>query len=194
MKAIKTMALLLAISGFGLGAQAQKIKKKSGDISDLKNQSEMNLQFTYDNMAVGKYKEESEYVARKKEEYNKKEAGKGDTWEQAWKDDRENRFEPAFTELFTEHSNMTVSDKAKYTMIVHTTFTEPGFNVGVMRKNAYIDAEITIVETANPEKVVAVLLVDNAPGRDVFGYDFDTGERIKEAYAKMGKSVAKYIK
>ncbi|MGJ7031130.1 hypothetical protein GGU45_001623 [Niabella hirudinis] len=35
--------------------------------------------------------------------------------------------------------------------------------------------------------------MDNAPGRDAMGVDFDTSWRISEAYAKAGKSLSKYI-
>lgn len=88
-------------------------------------------------------------------------------------------------------ANKDVTD-AQYEMEVHTTFTEPGFNVGVTRKNAYIDAVVTFknISTGKEEAVVTVYA---CPGRDVFGYDFDTGYRIEEAYAKLGKSMAGFV-
>lgn len=191
MKSFFLAAVLTAVS---VGGYAQKIKTREGNVDALKNETTINIEFTYDNMSVGKFDNEQDYIKKKTDEYNKKEAGKGDKWAKDWVADREGRFEPKFIELFTEYSKMTESSKAKYTLIFHTTSTEPGFNVGVMRKNAYIDAEVLIVETANRSNVIAKLTVDNAPGRDVFGYDFDTGERLKEAYAKAGKSLGKYIK
>ena len=33
----------------------------------------------------------------------------------------------------------------------------------------------------------------NAPGTTFMGYDFDTGLRISEAYAKAGKEIAGYL-
>ena len=135
-------------------------------------------------------------MLQKTAEYNKKEAGRGDTWAKHWVDDRESRFEPKFIELFEKHSELDVRSQkdAKYTLIVHTTSTEPGFNVGVMRKNSEIDVEVLLVETADKGKVLGRLLINNIPGRDAFGYDFDTGERISEAYEKCGKAVGKFIK
>ena len=79
-------------------------------------------------------------------------------------------------------------------VIFKTVFTEPGFNVHVMRKNAMINAEILIVETTNPANIVATLSLDKSPGRTFGGYDYDTGERIQEAYAAAGKALAKYFK
>jgi hypothetical protein len=83
--------------------------------------------------------------------------------------------------------------EATYTVIFKTTFIEPGFNVGVARKNASINAEAIFVESANPENVLAKVSIENSPGRDAMGYDFDTGYRIQEAYAKAGKELVYFI-
>lgn len=187
--------LLLAAAAFGtVAAPAQKIKKTEGDIAPFKAEKSVNIEFSYENMSVGKFKTEKEYVDTKTTEYNKSEAGKGDKWAKAWVDDRAARYENKFTGLFTEASGKKEDASAKYTLIFRTSFTEPGFNVGVMRKNAYIDGEVLIVETANKKNIIARLLVEKAPGRDVMGYDFDTGWRISEAYAKAGKSLGKLLK
>ena len=130
-------------------SEGQKIKVIEGNIDAIKSETNLSFEFTYDSMKVGKYDKEADYVANKTQEYNKKEAGKGDTWAKAWVEDREYRFEPKFKELFTEYSEKTESKKAKYTLILKTIFTEPGYNVGISRKNAKIDAIVLIVETAN---------------------------------------------
>jgi hypothetical protein len=194
MKNLKN-TLLLVIALLSLSVlNAQHVKVTEGNLSPLKNEKEINLEFTYDNMRVGKYDKDEDYIAAKREEYNKKESGRGDTWAKSWVSDREYRFKPKFTELFEKNSEMTTKKEAKYTLIVHTTFTEPGFNVGVWKKSAEIDAEIIIVETANRGNVVAKLVVNKAPGRTFWGGDFDTGERLSEAYAVAGKVVGKYIR
>lgn len=193
MKRIKPLMLLLAIT-ISIVANAQRIKIVEGDFSVLKNEQIINTEFTYDNMKVGKYEKEEDYVSDKKESLNKKEAGKGDSWSKAWVSDRKERFEPKFNELFQQTSNMTIADDAKYTLIFKTTFTEPGFNVGVYRKNAEINADVWLVETANRDKVVAKATIQKAPGRTAYGLDFDTGERLGEAYEVSGKALGKYIK
>lgn len=174
-------------------AVAQKIKLVEGDLSPLKDQKEINAEFTYDHLTVGKDSEE-DYIRKKTAEYNNKEAGKGDTWAKAWKADRTDRYEPKFDELFNDNGDMKVGKypNAKYTLIFHNTYIEPGFNVGVARKNSYIDAEVQIVETADHNKTIAKVSIDNAPGR-MMGFDFDTGMRIMESYAVAGKKLARFI-
>ena len=194
MKLLNKCIGLLALVLFSINTNAQKIKTVDGDLSPLKDETSINIEFVYAGMSVGKFDDEKEYIAKKTDEYNKKEPGKGDAWAKSWVDDRVSRFEPKFIELFEENSKMTVKKDAKYTMIFKTTSTEPGFNIVIHRKNAEIDAEVEIVETANRKKKVASLTVSNAPGRQFGGYDYDTGVRITEAYAVAGKRLGKYIK
>jgi hypothetical protein len=185
---------LFAMALFALSANAQRIKTTDGDLSVLKNETAINIEFVYDGQSVGKFDSEKEYIQKKTEEYNKKEPGRGDSWAKSWVADRASRFEPKFIELFQENSGMTVKKDAKYTMIFKTTSTEPGFNIVIKRKNAEIDAEVWIVETANRNKRIATLTVSNAPGRTFGGSDYDTGLRISESYAVAGKKLGKYIK
>ena len=88
---------------------------------------------------------------------------------------------------------MTIAKDAKYTLIFKTMTTEPGFNIAIQRKNAEINGEFWIVETANKDKVVAKATVQKALGRTFGGFDFDTGTRLSEAYADAGKAVGRFI-
>lgn len=175
-------------------ANAQKVKTVSGDENILKSETSVNIEFTYDNISVGKYKTEQEYITDKTAEYNKKEPGKGDSWAISWKNDRQSRYEPKFIELFKINTGMSVITDAKYTLIFKTLSIEPGYNVGVMRKNAQIDAEVWIVETANKSNKLATFTISDVPGGTAFGYDFDSGLRISEAYANAGKKLGKFLK
>jgi hypothetical protein len=190
----KLTGLLLLSFLFSLQVGAQKVKTTSGSDDILKSESSINIEFKYENITVGKYKNEQDYITAKTEEYNKKEAGKGDSWAASWKNDRESRYEPKFIELFKINSGMSVLTDAKYTMIVKTVSIEPGWNIGISRKNAEIDLEVWIVETANKSSKLASFTINNVPGGTAFGYDFDTGLRISEAYAKAGKSIGKALK
>jgi hypothetical protein len=191
MKKILMFIGLLAIS---LPGMSQKIKLVEGNVSALAGQKAITVEFIYDGMTVGKEKSETEYVTKKKAELNQKEAGRGDKWSEAWVADRKDRFEPQFRELFAKHSLMTTAgDNPTYKLIFKTTRTEPGWNIGISRVPAFIDAEVIIVETANPDKVIAKLTVKNSPGRDAWGFDFDTGTRLQESYAKAGKEVGQFI-
>lgn len=193
MKSIRPLALGAAMA-LSLSMNAQRIKLLQGDLSALKSEQSINTEFTYDNMRVGKFEKEADYIADKTADLNKKEAGRGDTWAKSWVSDRETRFEPKFNEQFQESSKMTISKNAKYTLIFKTMTTEPGYNIGISRKNAEINGEVLLVETANKDKVLARASVQRALGRTFGGFDFDTGVRLSEAYADAGKAVGKFVK
>lgn len=189
--------LILFVSLLGISsAMAQKTKLYFGDLSALKGQKAIALEFSYDNMRIGMKgdKSEQQYIDESKKKQNEKEPGKGDQWEQQWIGNRKDRFEPKFRELFAKRAEMTTTDAgAKYTLIFKTVKTEPGFNVGVMRRPAFIDGEAWIVETANKSNIIAKMTVVRCAGQDVMGFDFDSGKRLEESYAKAGKEVGTYF-
>lgn len=191
-------ASLVIVVVFVSNAFSQRINVKSGDVGVLAGQKTINVEYDYSDFGVGKFATEQEYLDKKSAEYNAKEAGKGDSWKKAWVEDRKNRFEPKFEELFNkglEGKGLSLvggRPDSKYTLIVRTKFVEPGFNVGVMRKNASVDFVFDIVETSSKSKVVELSL-DKTPGGMFGGYDFDTGARLAESYAKGGKVLANYI-
>jgi hypothetical protein len=194
MKTLLAGAAFVALLAFTTTTNAQKIRLVSGDISALKDETLLNFKFTYNNMSVGRYKDEADYIAKKTEDYNKKEEGRGDEWAKKWVGDREEFFEPKFIDLFEKFALTNRDKKAKYTLIFNTYMSEPGYNIMISRKNAEISGEASFVETANPTKVLAVVTVERAPGRTFGGYDYDTGTRLAEAYADAGKALAKFIK
>lgn len=192
MKTVVSLSLFILF--FWAGTAQGQVRVQKGKLSALKGTERIAIQFTYDNMAVGKFKKEEDYLNKKVAEYNKKEAGRGDQWKEAWINDRKARFEPKFIELFEKNAKIGVVDApadTKYTMIVNTDFTEPGFNIGVMRKFAEIRTTVTIMDNKT-NKAVAILSAAG-PGRTFGGYDFDTGLRIAEAYAKTGKDLGNYL-
>jgi hypothetical protein len=178
---------------------AQRVDLKSGSVDALSGEKNVNIEYDYSSFGVGKFATEKEYLDKKAAEYNAKEAGKGDAWQKDWVDDRKNKYEPKFEELFSKG----LADKGlvavhgrpdtKYTFIVKTKFVEPGFNVGVVRKNASVDYEIELVESANKSAKLAEIVLAKVPGGQFGGYDFDTGVRIAESYAKAGKSLAAFL-
>lgn len=194
---MKWMSMLALVTFFALQpAFAQKFKVREGSLEAIKGVSKMNLVFDYSQTSVGKFKTEAEYVDKKKGEYNKKEEGKGDKWEKDWIADRTERYAPQFTELFNKSSdNIKVGEYSseKYTLVVKTLKTEPGYNIAISRKNAEISGEILVVETANPGTTVLRMTFEKALGRSFGGYDYDTGFRIQEAYADLGKALGKYM-
>jgi len=174
---------------------AQHVKLIEGNLDPLKAEKNVSIEFTYNDMRVGKYDKEADYVKDKTADYNKKEPGKGDTWAKNWVGDRKYRFEPKFIELFEKYAEKTVAANAKYTIIFNTNFTEPGYNIGISRKSAEINGEAWIVESANHSNVIAKIKIEKAPGSSFWsGNDFDTGDRLSESYATAGKGLGKFIK
>lgn len=165
-----------------------------GSADALKGETTLNFEFGYEEVRVGKFADEKDYIEKKKTEYNKKEPGKGDKWEQDWKGDRPRRFEPKFIEGFSEFGLTSKAD-SKYTLIFNTIFIEPGYNIGVSRKDAYISGVASLVLTSDKTKVVAKFTADNIYnyGNAVWGVDFDTGQRIEGVYKSAGSSVGKFI-
>jgi hypothetical protein len=194
MKHLKTFYIIAFVLLTCASGIAQKIELISGDLTVLKGEKDIDFAFTYDSIMMGKGKTETEYVAKKTEEYNKKTPGKGDAWAKAWKEDRETKYQPAFTKNFEEYSTLKMTANAKYTLIFKTTFIEPGFNMMVHQEPARISGQVWVVETSNKSHVIAKLNCEKAPGRGWFGSEYDTGERITEAYESAGRGLGYYFR
>lgn len=178
-----------------LNIQAQKIKLVDGDLNFLKGQDEIGVQFTYDeNMKVGSGTE-TEYIEKKMAAAEEDEPGKGEKWKKAWYADRTEHYQPKFIELFEKSLDkrdvvlLENAETTTYSMIVNTTFIEPGFNIGITSKRASVNMTVTFVETNNPEKVMAKFTILKSPGTATY----DTGSRVGESYAKAAKYFAKYL-
>lgn len=192
MKTIKTSltiaVLLICLTGF-----AQEVDLNKGDLSILKGETTINIEFTFEKTSVGDFGKEADFIKKKTEEYNAKEAGTGDTWAKKWEEDKTTKFGPKFILGFTNLSKMTMSKDAKYTLIFNTKAIEPGYSVGVSKRNAGVDGTVTIVETANRDKKLIVLSVER-PGENMFrGAAFDAGSRIADAYYLDGQKAGKFI-
>lgn len=165
-----------------------------GKPASLKGEDVFGIEYVYHDLKVGKLTEEA-YIEKHKQEREEKEAGSGEAWLEAWKNDRATRYEPKFEELFNKYGekyNLFVDnakDDTPYKMIVHTYFIEPGYNVGVSSRPAFVSMYISLVETANPENVLARYDVMRSPGTA----HYDAGLRISESYAKAAKSFSKVL-
>jgi hypothetical protein len=195
----KTVLLIVMgiLFSFPQLSEAQKVTLKSGSLEFIKNLSEIRVEYTYNDMMVGKYKED-DYIAKKVKEYNSKEPGKGDTWKETWISDRTTKFQPRFEEAFNNffvfasmNFKTNQNTGGNYKMIVHTSFTEPGFNIYMTSKNASINIEVMFFDASNAE--VARVVITNSPGSGIFELDYDTGIRIQEAYANAGRELAAFI-
>ncbi|MDR2359105.1 MAG: hypothetical protein LBD87_04815 [Prevotellaceae bacterium] len=195
---MKKLFITSVVCCFAISLFAQKITVTSGSVDFVKNQKVLQFVFTYENMKVGKMTE-PQYIEKKVADYNQKEAGRGEQWQEAWIKDREERFVPKFKELFDKYMEKygiiagdSNAEGAEYRIEINTDFTEPGFNVGVVRKNASINLTCKVSNIATGE-AVAVITVQKSSANDFFGTDFDTGYRIQECYAKAGRELALFL-
>jgi len=204
MKNMKLFLVLFLSAAFAASAQygsmgGSKVIKKSGDLKTIKSEKKIKVEYDYSNMKVGAFNSETEFVDKKVKEYNDKEKGKGDKWKDGWVGARKSRYQPKFQELYNKGGQkigQSIDESAsetKYTLIVKTTFVEPGFNIGLAKKPAFCNFEFVYVETANPSTVVCELYLNNVIGSQGMGFDYDVGSRVAESYAKAGKMLMAYI-
>ncbi len=191
---MKKISLLLLSIVCSFSLIAQKVSKK-GNLSDLKGKT-IQLTFDYSEILIGKKKiPEAKYIEKKVKDYNKKEAGKGDKWKKSWFGDRAARHEPKFLKLLSENCRKAhfAMEGGEYMATVKTIFVEPGFNVGITRKDALVSIVIDFAKKSDPSHVIGTVSVLKATGRVFGGMDFDNGGRITEAYAKAGKALGRYL-
>ncbi|UWX55297.1 hypothetical protein NYZ99_01440 [Maribacter litopenaei] len=105
------------------------------------------------------------------------------------------RYHPKFIESFNkrfDNGELAVTeDAADYTMEIHTSKIYPGYNVGIVRHNAEIDATFTIYKTGEKDNVLFSGSYRDVQGNGAMGYDYNSGYRISECYAKLAKNIAK---
>lgn len=197
MKRIAILAVLLVSSL----AMAQKVKVKSGDYKFLAGQKEINVEFSYENLKLMKEDlTEDQYVSERTADLNEKAKGNGDAWAKKWEASKELAWQPKFLELVNivltkKKKDLTFQEglkSAKYTLIVDVVWMYPGYNVVMAKKGAKVTTVLRFVETANRSNVLLELTSENAPG-DVFGGSFSNEDRIREGFAKTGKTLASLI-
>jgi hypothetical protein len=193
MKFIKICLAITACLFFGTGSFAQEVDITKGDLSILKGETTINIEFTYEKMAVGDFNKEADYIKKRIEELNTKEPGTGDKWAIEWEEQKKSYFGDKFILGFTKQNKMTVNKESKYTLIFNTKALEPGYQVGVSKRNAGVDGNVTLVETAKRDKKLAVLYVERAPETKWRGAAFDAKSRIGDAYYMDGQKVGKFI-
>ncbi|GEQ85215.1 hypothetical protein ULMS_07230 [Patiriisocius marinistellae] len=194
MKKQITLVLALVITA---ATFAQKAKVLEGDFKDLKGITEYNLVFDYSDLEIPKYDNEEDFLKDKMAKREEKKAGDGERFKKSWFSDREERYEPKFIESFNKRYDEFQVGKdlpnAEYTMKIHTTLLYAGYNVGVMRQPSKVDAIISVYKTGSPDNIIFSVKYKKAEGNGAMGYDFDSGYRISESYAKLAKTLAKTI-
>ena len=193
MKTLKFYTTLAFSLLFSTIAFAQEVDMTKGNLSVLKGETSINFLFTYEKMGVGDFNKEADYIKKRIEEENAKDPPNGDNWAAQWEDQKKSYFGDKFMLGFTKQNKLTYSKDAKYTLIFNTKALEPGYQVGVSKRNAGVDGTVTLIETAKPDKKLAVLYVERAPETKWRGAAFDAKSRIGDAYFMDGQKVGKFI-
>lgn len=175
---------------------AQRIKLLSGSLEGLKSQQSFNIIFTYDSMVVGDNTPEEAYLMEKERLWEAREPGKGAAFRNLWFNDRKKRYEPAFIKNFQDYSDVKLGDpNAKYTLVIKTTHTEAGWNLGPAATHpGEIAGELWIVESSERNNVIARIFFDKSYGKTFNGGDFEMTIRIQSAYIQAGRWLGDYLR
>lgn len=194
MKTIRIFLAMAALLFCSFNSFAQEVDLTKGDLSILKGETSINFEFTYEKMAVGDFSKEADYIKKRIEEMNAKEPGSGDKWAVEWEEQKKNYFGDKFMLGFFKNYELKYDKSAKYTLIFNTKALEPGYQVGVSKRNAGVDGTITLIETGKPDKKLAVVFVERKPESMFRGAAFDAKSRIGDAYYVDGLAVGKFFK
>ena len=176
---------------------SQKANVTKGDWSDLKGITEFNLEFDYSDLEIPKYDSEEAFLEDKIAKREEKEPGTGEKFRESWFSDRENYYEPRFIETFNDRykDGLVKVDRdlgnAEYTMKVHTTFIYPGYNVGVVRNNSKLEVTLSVYKNDSPDDVIFEVDYTKIEGAGNGGYDFNSGQRIADAYIIFARRLTK---
>lgn len=189
----KQFLLVLAILTVS-GATAQKLKIEEGDFKNLKGIDTYSLVFDYSDVQIPKFDNEEAFLKDKMDKREEKEVGDGERFKTEWFNDRPERYHPKFIESFNKRFDdgelKVTEDAGEYTMKIHTTKIYPGYNVGIVRHNAEIDATFSIYKTDDEGSVLFSGSYRDVQGNGAMGYDYNSGYRISECYAKLAKNIA----
>lgn len=181
---------------FTLTMSAQKGDLLKGDWKAVSDIQRFDLEFDYSNVEVPDFDTEEDYIKQKMKEKDDDNPGDGIIWRKSYFDDREEHFEPKFIESFNKRGEAQAGndfDDAEYVLKVETTMLSHGWNVGVMRKAARLDAILSVYKRGD-ETPLLKAKYENIKGADAFGYDFAIHSRVAEGFAKLAKSFLADVK
>ncbi|MBL4745631.1 MAG: hypothetical protein JKY08_04625 [Flavobacteriaceae bacterium] len=193
-KIVLILTVMCAVSSF-----AQKMKVTEGSIKNLKGIRQFDVIFEYHDLKIPKFDSEVAFLKEKMDKRETKNPGSGEKFKKTWFNDREERYHPMFLESFNKRFvndmvSVTENSDASYVIKIHTTKLYAGYNIGIVRHNAEIDAIVTVYKKTDPTIILLEGTYRDVPGNGAFGNDYDSGFRISHCYAKLGKNIANYIR
>jgi hypothetical protein len=181
--------LLCAVSTTTFG---QKAKLKQGSLKPLFSETSLNYEFSYDSLIVGDTTSEKVFLEKRRKRFNDLNEGMGDGYVTEWYEARKSKYEPSFLYYFGKASGITKnSPDSKYTVIVKTMTTEPGWNFGVATSDGKVGGELLIVETKDRSKLIAKIVFSHRS--DDVGVDAAFVNRLQQAYVNAAKLTGELV-
>lgn len=187
--------LLLFIS---LSTSAQ-ILSNEGNFKFLKKESAVNVEFRYDSLKVTKgFLPEKQYIDERVSRLNTRKKGEGDGWKIKWEGSRDSTWKSDF--LSTLYDTYTLKrktvfeeglDNTTYTLIVDVNWINPGWDVYVIGEITWVDLTLTIVETADRNKILVKTTSKKAEGSIVGTKIVSNEDRISIAFMRTAKAYGK---
>ncbi len=198
---MKKLFFLFSLT-IALVLNAQRVVIKSGSFSVLKDQTEVNVEFKFDNVLMMKENvTEEQYLENRKRDVlaNPKRGEAGwQKWNGEWQRYKNEEYINYFTKgLNKSYKNISfkkASPSSKYTLLLETNWVFPGWHGGMVVMSAEITGKIKLIETNNPANILAEAefnkfdkFVNNKEIVMEYG-------RIAGAYESLGKYLGKEIK
>lgn len=183
-KLFLTFAALLLVCGM---AKAQSFKVVEGDLSFLKDVTELQAELTWDGTMIGEMTE-TEYVDSKKD--NKADF---DEFKRRWFEDDRNVSLATLTNSFGnslgKRSRVTLDSTARYKFVFNVDKIDLGFaGVGLVSKGTLLWATVYVVD-AQSGKTLATIKVDES--KSSTSYDMKVTKLL--AFDKLGNTTAKWL-
>jgi hypothetical protein len=132
-----------------------------------------------------------------KDDAERRKQGSSGAWLNKWYGDRRAVFQPKFIEVLNKYlpgdiQGDTILNNQNYTLNLHTTYTDIGFNRNFQHCPSYINTMVTISDMKDPARQLVISMTD-VPGEEVMASYSADFRRIEEAYAKCGKELAQFL-
>ena len=172
------------------------VKIVSGDISLIKNEKIINIEFKFDNMKIDKFPTEQDYIKYYVNARNKKNPGSGEQWEQEWKINSREKCPNQFVDQINKevlNRGLTFSPKdltSNYKMIVRLISLSKLKGTGGFtgREQLTADIEVIIVDNKNPNNIIAKIMLTKINGK---GYGLP--KCMEDAFGNAGQDLGEYI-
>ncbi len=171
----------LFLCSFLTAIYGQKSAMISGNIDFLRQEKLFKVEFSYEEMAVGNYKTEAEYL-----EY--KVSKKGEGFYEKWSIKKKALWEPYFTKGLNKKLGklgyqISLESISKYKFLVKPFFVEEGEEFLGEGVGAVVRLQIFVVETETNKQVAEFRIVGNAEGSQIGG----GADAFKDAGIVLGK-------